>query len=140
MRNVLEKLMVRSSDYVATIDVEDDYTLASMYDAAKAMVCVGRMGQDSFEGLKNTKVIKNIKQMDDNIFNKIVASYSDDLNLRSVVRVAGHMGLVLICDVPEQKKEIFESLLAKKAGIYEVWDLESDTNECVDFLFKVRKH
>jgi hypothetical protein len=140
MKNVLDKLMMRSNDYVAAIDVEDDHVLADIRSTAKAMVCVGKAGSVGFEGLKDIKVFKSIKQVDESVFNKVLVTYSDELNLKNVVRIAENLGMVLICGVPGDKKEVFENLLARKAGIYEVWDFESDKKDNVDFLFKVRKY
>ena len=140
MKNILDKLMIRSSDYVATVDVEDDNVLSKIYRIAKGMICAGKVGQDDLSGLEKIKVVKNIKQIDEDVFNKIIVIYSDEINLKSLVRIAEHLGHVLICEIPIDKKEIFENLLAQKAGIYETWDFAGDKKGCVDFLFKVRKY
>jgi hypothetical protein len=140
MNNVFEKLDIRGSDYVAAIDVEDDNLLSQLYHSCKGLVCAGRAGTKRFDGMKEINIFDKPNQIDDDVFGKVVVNYGEDLNLKGLVRISENKALVLICGVPQDKKEIFESILDKKAGITECWDLVSDQQNCVDFLFKVRKY
>ncbi len=140
MKDVFEKLFVRSSDYVATVDVEDGYILSHLFKHSKGLVCAGRISNKNFEGLGTVKVVKGVKQLDQSIFNKVLAVYSDELNFKGLVNSVDNLGLVLLCRVPEEKKEVIENLLAQKAGVFEIWDLNSDKQNCIDLLFKVRKY
>ena len=140
MKNVFEKLDIRGCDYVAAIDIEDDNILSQLYHSSKGLVCAGKAGTKRFDGMKEINIYKEPKQIDDDVFNKVVANYEDDLNLKGLVRISENKALVLICGVPQEKKDIFESILEKKAGIFEYWDFDSDKQDCRDFLFKVRKY
>lgn len=139
MRNVVEKLFVSSQDLVAAVDVTDDYTLEDLHKTSKTLVGAGVFGRRGFEGMKNVKIVKGPRQLDDSVFSKVVAKYNDDLNLKSLVRICDNKGLVLITSLPEDKVSEFEGLLADKAGVFETWTLASDKPNCSDFLFKVRK-
>jgi hypothetical protein len=140
MKDVFEKLSVRSTDYIATVDVEDSTILSNLHSSCKGMVCVGKVSNKNFEGLGTVKLVKGVKQLDPSIFNKILAVYNDELNIKGLVTATENFGLVLICRVPEEKRELFTGLLAQKAGIFDVWNLDSDKKGAIDILFKVRKY
>lgn len=140
MNNVFEKLSVRSSDYVACINIEDDKILSSMQKSVKGMVCAGKISKTNFDGLKNIKIVKKTQSLDEGIFHKVLCIYNDELNLRTLVKISENFGLVLVCNTPRQKAGIFEDLLSSKAGVCDFWHFNSGKEGYVDFLFKVRKY
>ena len=96
MKDVFDKLFVRSTDYVATVDVEDSDVLSDLYQSSKGLVCVGKVSDKNFEGLGTVKMLKGVKQLDSSIFNKILAVYNDELNIKGIVSAAENLGLVLL--------------------------------------------
>ena len=140
MIDILNKLSISSKDYIACIDTVDERILFDIYNTVKGIVCVGRTTKKNFDGFQNIKILKSAKQLDESIFNKILANYSEDLNLKYLFDSTENLGLVLICNVPHDKESMLSELLERKAGIFDFWSFKNNTKNTVDILFKVRKY
>jgi len=138
MKDVFDKLSIRTTDYFAAIDVDNESLLSKICDSVKGIACAGEVGKKKFDNLKDVKIVKSLKQLDDSVFDKVLAKYSDTLNLKSLVRITDHFGMVLICNVPKNKVGILADVLGRKAGIFELWSIPDKSS--VDILFKVRKY
>jgi hypothetical protein len=137
---VKEKLSLRSSDYFVAIGIEDGKFLSRFIDDTRGVACVARFNKSKFPKLKDSKIVDDIKNLDDSVFDKVLANYSDDLNIKHLVRIADHFGLVLIQNVPYNRQKILSQLLQVKAGIFEIWSLSGNRSGLCDLLFKVRKY
>jgi len=140
MNENFDKLSIRATDYLTAVDVGNERFLYDAAKTVKGMVCVGCPKRKGTSGLDSVKFVKNIRQLDSSVFDKLITTYSEALNLKSIVRVVDHMGLALINKIPIEKLEIFTKLLEKKAGIVEVWPIYSRNSNFCDILFKVRKY
>lgn len=140
MNENFDKLSIQTTDYLAAVDVANERLLYDMAKTVKGMVCVGRSKRRASSDLKDVRFVKSIKQLDDSVFDKLIITYTESLNLKSIVRVTDHRGMVLITRLPSEKLEIFIKLLEKKAGIFEVWPIYGRDSRVCDVLFKVRKY
>lgn len=148
MKDFLNKLDIRSSDFVATVGFEDGFFLTEMKRLSKGLACVGSINKKTFSDLRGVRSVDSEKQLDDGAFDKILAVYSDYLSLDDLIRSADHLGMVLVTNIP---REILDDntvvggrkgLLMKfnKQGIFDVWFLKNGRKGTFDLLFKVRKY
>lgn len=148
MRNVMDKLSIRNTDYFASVGEFNDLFLARMTKSTQGMVCVGSVNKKVFPDLRNIRVLDTEKQLDDGAFDKILAEYNDWLSLEDLIRASDHMGMVLVVNIPKNildDPKIIGGRLAlfkkfRDRGIFEVWFLRSSRKGYFDLLFKVRKY
>ena len=137
---VAEKLSLRTVDYFASIGIDDGVFLSGFVDMTKGTACVANFNKDRFKKLANSKVVEDVRSLDDSVFDKVLANYSDDLNIRQLVRITDNFGMVLIQNVPNNKQKVLTRLLNNKAGIFDIWTLFNNRVGSCDLLFKVRKY
>jgi len=147
MNDLFNKLDIRSSDFVATVGYEDGFFLTELKRASNGLACVGDINKKMFSDLRNVRSVDSEKQLDDNVFNKVAAIYSDHLSLDDLIRSTDHMGMILISEIPREIVDDPKVLGGRKGllmkfhnkGIFEIWFLKSKKGT-FDFLFKVRKY
>jgi hypothetical protein len=147
MRELLEKLDVRSTDFVATVGHDDGFFLADLKNSTRGLACVGEINKKLFSGLRSVRSLESEKQLDDSAFDKIIAIYDDYLSLDDLIRAADHKGMILVSDIPRNILDDpkvaggRKGLLMKfhNKGIFEVWFLRGRQKGTFDLLFKVRK-
>jgi len=140
MREIFDKLSIRTTDYFASIGILNEKFLSKIMNGVKGMACVGPVDKKRYKNLENIRVVKDIKELEESVFDKILAVYSEYLNFKELVKVVDHFGMVLIQDVPINKQSVLLNLLGTKAGIFETWILRNRNQSFVDLLFKVRKY
>ena len=136
----LDMLSMRTTDFVATIDIDDGNFLSRLARCTNGMACVAKLNKNRFEDLKNVRFVPRLKDLEDSVFSKVLARYHYKLNLRHLVRITEPLGLVLIQGVPKEKCDKLSQLLYDKSGIDEIWQLPGCYANSTDLLFKVRKH
>jgi hypothetical protein len=147
MRELLEKLDIRSTDFVATVGHEDGFFLMNLKNCSRGLACVGNLNKKLFSGLRGVRSLDSEKQLDDGAFDKILAVYSDYLSLDELVRAVDHKGMILVSGVPKSLVDDPKIIGGKKGllrkfhnqGIFEVWFLRGKKGT-FDLLFRVRKY
>lgn len=130
--NFVSILDIRSTDYIAVINNNIPGLTSKAMASAKGAVYVGD-GKE--RGVKNET---NIQSLDSSIFNKVLMRYTANTNLTEMVRIADHLGLVFLYDIPqEQKNNVFNFCF--RHGLFEVWPV-SETDKSCNLLIKVRKY
>ena len=130
---MLNKLSVRTSDYVAAIGVGDKL-LTSLVGSARGVAYAGS-GKPLI-----CRSVQSVADLEDSVFDKVITPYSSHVNFRELIRVADHGAMVLVTYVPNDGDLCgIESYLERK-GVFERWCLRRSKDDCVDLLFKVRKY
>ena len=85
MQEIFDKLSVRTTDYIATIGVEDERLLSEMLGSVKGMVCVGDINKKRFKNLEDVKVVKSIEDLDRSAFDKVFTIYGNNFKVRDLI-------------------------------------------------------
>lgn len=129
----LDKLSVRTSDYVAAINVSDKL-LASLVSCSQGVAYSGR------EQPLICRSVNKVTHLEESAFDKVVTPYSPNLNLGELIRIADHGAMVLVTCVPNDGYLCgVESYLERK-GVFETWCFRTGKEDYLDLLFKVRKY
>jgi len=90
----LDKLSVRTSDYVAAIDVNDKL-LTALVSCSQGVAYSGK-GKPFI-----CRSVKSVGHLEDCAFDKVVTPYSSYVNLKELIRVADHKAMVLVTYIPD---------------------------------------
>jgi hypothetical protein len=136
MKDLHEKLSIRTTDYVAIDSYFDSGVWNGVRDSVRGAVSFG-VAAFQQPGVRN---FGSVKDLDPDAFDKILVNYTDGLRVKDLIKAADHFGLVLVKNFPRDKKGFPFRGALKKNGIYEVWDLGNEKPGTIDLLFRVRKH
>ncbi len=156
--DVVSKLNLRSSDYVANVVVNQEL-LAALSKSAK-----GAVGVDSDKELSRVRKnpdLRDLKlidiyrsQLDENAFDKIVCIYDETFFgpngtkiLQMLCRATDRNGYFLIVGVPHFNKDRTVSIVARfvdwvckyNLSDKDYWIFNSEEQNSYDLLFRVRK-
>lgn len=129
----LDKLSVRTSDYVAAINVHEKL-LSSLVACSRGVAYSGK------EKPIICRSVNKISKLEDSVFDKVIVSYSPHIHLGELIRVADHKGMVLVTRTPDT--DVVENMTSylERNGIFETWLLRNATANHLDLLFRVRKY
>jgi hypothetical protein len=136
MLELLDKLDIRTTDYVAVASNVDSGPFNTIKDTVKGVVSFGNC---AFQG-QGVRAVGSVKDLDRDAFDKIIAYYDEGLRVKDLIKASDHFGLVLVKNFPKDKRGILFRVALKKKGIFEVWELENRKSGTLDLLFRVRKY
>jgi hypothetical protein len=128
--DILDKLSIHTSDYVAAVDVHPDML-------SHLVACSEGVAYSGNQKSMICRSVSKVSKLEDSAFDKVVAPYDPHL-VDDLIRIADHMSMVLILDVPNTEDSLLPYLTNN--GIYEQWCFDSGSKDSVDLLFKVRKY
>lgn len=137
--NCLDKVDARRSSYLATVGIENGKFLSELRGAVAGMSCVSNFDKSKYKELQSVRSVGSLKNLDSNIFDRVIAQYSSELSFKELVRVAEDFGKVLIQGISKEQIGGLIRLLNNRGGIFETWTF-GGYNGTIDLLFRVRKY
>lgn len=132
--NILDKLSVRTSDYVAAINVSDN-VLAALVACSQGV---------AYSGDGNPYVCRSVKKvssLEDSAFDKVIMPWSTHVKLGELIRIADHQAMVLVTHLPNNDALVNGMMsYLKRKGAFEQWLLRDHASDYLNLLFKVGKY